>query len=238
MSDYCASCPVRALGIPCAARSGAIARDGHRGHPLPLLCDRAAAAPEHWTKRIVDASTGGRSPQEAASPGEPPRPSMLARASSFVSAAVTHLIDHGREASAKTQAARRAICDACEFRRSSDDTCAKCGCGLGPASSFLGQHKLKWASSVCPEKKWSAEPANNAADMELKEALLRLSDEQRLEIATCPSRTRRSTDCCAGHIEVCGMGYFDGGAITALQCAKCRLAGWARDQSTETSQRS
>lgn len=64
MSDHCAACPVRALGIPCAAHT----------RPHPRLCHNAATNPAAFARQIVRLS------REDAEAGRGPRPATVASA--------------------------------------------------------------------------------------------------------------------------------------------------------------
>lgn len=66
------------------------------------------------------------------------------------------------------------------------------------------------------------------ADREAYETVAQLTEMQKAEVLHCPSRRQVPANCCAGFVDVCGVGYWDGGAITTIHCAKCRLAGWTR----------
>lgn len=63
----------------------------------------------------------------------------------------------------------------------------------------------------------------SAAVQEIENVIASLTDAQRDEVNYCPSRKQIPWDCCAGQVDVCGMGYFDGAPISSLNCAMCRL---------------
>jgi hypothetical protein len=81
----------------------------------------------------------------------PAAPGLVAMAGNFVKAAVAHVADGGRIAPPEVQAARRAECfsSRCGQHDGLNDKCKACGC-------IAMNLKRSWASSECPQGRWSA----------------------------------------------------------------------------------
>ncbi len=75
-------------------------------------------------------------------------PSIFQKAVNFGQAALRHAATGFQQVSEEEYQRRLEVCQGCEFFR--NNSCMKCGCQV--AGSLLS--KARWASSVCPEKKW------------------------------------------------------------------------------------
>ncbi len=82
-------------------------------------------------------------------------PSLLRKARNFGKAAVRFVASGLATTPADVQAARRAICDACDRVEVDSDECRECGCPLA--------RKIPMASEACPLGKWPAVKAVKAA---------------------------------------------------------------------------
>lgn len=97
-------------------------------------------------------------PAKPRTPEEQQKLTFAARLANFARAMVREakwLADGGKPPTVEEKAKRREICNACELRDVSDDSCKKCGCyleaGLFPPRP-LG--KLGAATQSCPLRLW------------------------------------------------------------------------------------
>lgn len=80
--------------------------------------------------------------------------SIAQKAVNYISAEIKHTF-HGRaEVSEGIYNDRMSICRNCEFFKSDDVSCLKCGCYL--------ETKCKWVEQECPEQKWLAETGKSS----------------------------------------------------------------------------
>jgi len=77
---------------------------------------------------------------------EPPLPSVTKMAASIAKATVQAIKTGLPQRSPEEIAAINGICKTCEFWRTSDNRCSKCGCYL--------KFKVAMATEHCPVKKW------------------------------------------------------------------------------------
>ncbi len=81
---------------------------------------------------------------------EPPKPSLLAMAGNLTSYTAHWLANGGRTATEAQQIERLAICEDCPLYRSSDRSCADCGCYLPLKAA--GRELV--SQSDCPKEHW------------------------------------------------------------------------------------
>lgn len=84
-------------------------------------------------------------------PGDPPLPSIARQATGFARSAVAVVASGLTRVSPEDQAARLAVCEACDHYRASDGRCGMetgCGCYVRLKSAF--------AAATCPVNRWPA----------------------------------------------------------------------------------
>ena len=74
-------------------------------------------------------------------------PSLWKMVKTFSSEVAKHIADGGKNVSTAEYERRLKTCSTCPFFKAEKDRCGSCGC--------LVEHKAKWRSSSCPEKKWN-----------------------------------------------------------------------------------
>lgn len=77
---------------------------------------------------------------------QPPLPNLVKQAAGFTRSVIAHAANGAKKATAELSAQRLQTCEGCEFFRSEDRKCSKCGCPV--------DRKVTWEVSECPVKKW------------------------------------------------------------------------------------
>ena len=89
------------------------------------------------------------------------KPRLPAMALDLAKNAIAHAADGFRQATPEVQAARKAICLACDYADDNGKQCRACGCGGNSIMSYIGlnmDEKRSWATSRCPliQPRWEA----------------------------------------------------------------------------------
>lgn len=135
----CPNCPVK--DGRCIAETAGwefMCGTAERGNPVEIL-------------HIVNRSAMGEATVEY------PPLGIWQKLKNLTGAVATQVMAGNPKASPEVQAERKAICQVCEHLRG--NTCQLCGCGL--------DLKRSWATSSCPDKRWSAvEPETSQGELE------------------------------------------------------------------------
>lgn len=84
---------------------------------------------------------------------EQQKPGLLGMVANYIANTAAHVAGGMEMVDEATYAARRASCDSCPNRNTSNDSCNLCGCAL--SATLIGD-KLRRAVSECPAKRWSS----------------------------------------------------------------------------------
>ena len=105
------------------------------------------------------------------------KPSMLDMLKNFAKEVKDYAKEGAPNVTEEVYEKRLGECDACEHLRRDAMRCGKCGC--------LVEHKAKWATSSCPDKRWLKEVVGASGKA------IALKKNERLEKIKAARRKRR-----------------------------------------------